>query len=128
MNIEKIKVFLFILRKYPIYKLKVCLSRKERARLQVMNSVNTVDYIIQNKCSVARFGDGELQMISHLLQGGTTENFPVDTFQCYDDNLAKGLLNVLKSNDNNLLVCLPYQMRDDKATKDTYGKLFWARE
>ena len=38
-----------------------------RRNIQVVDSVNTIDFILKNKCSVSRYGDGEINMIIQLL-------------------------------------------------------------
>lgn len=62
---------------------------------KVMNSEQTIDYIVKNKCSIARFGDGELSLI---------EKRSIK-FQNYNSQLAKKLQEV-KTNSK-CLVCIP---------------------
>ena len=54
----------------------------------------TIEEIINNKCSIARFGDGEFDMIC-----GTGMKY-----QIYDEILAKRLKQVLNSNEERLLI------------------------
>lgn len=68
--IERLRIWLWILRIYPIYKYRCWMSRARRNRLQIYTSEETIKHIIQTNCSIARFGDGELQMISHYIGGG----------------------------------------------------------
>lgn len=124
---EKLKVFLWCMLHYPEYKFKSWLTRKEKARLHIYTSEETLSAIAESKLSVARYGDGELQMISHYLQGGNKDNFEVDTFQGYDAELGKRLLEILKTPRENLLLCLPYQLKNP-GISDLYGNLFWERE
>lgn len=72
-------------------------SRKYRVR--VLSPQQTIRYVLRNRCSVARFGDGELNMIL------TGKNIG---FQKNDPELANQLKKVLCTNDPNLLVCLPH--------------------
>lgn len=125
--LEKLRVWAWIIRNYPVYKYKCWQSRKEKERLNIRTSQESVEYILSSGCSVARFGDGELQMISHLLRQGDKSNFGVDTFQHYDAGLAQRLLKVLKCQDERLMVCLPYQLKHS-GISDAYGELFWDRE
>lgn len=62
---------------------------------KVISSEDTLQYIIDNRCSIARFGDGELG----LMYGKGI------SFQSYDRKLANKLKTV-KTNDN-CLVCIP---------------------
>lgn len=57
----------------------------------------TIDLIIKNKSSMARYGDGEFK----LMIGKSI------SFQRYNDELSSKLRNILQSNDENFLVCLP---------------------
>lgn len=128
---ERLRIWFWILRNYPVYKCYCWRSRAEKSRLQILTSQETVDYIVKHRCSVARFGDGELQMVSHFLSKGNKDNFGVDTFQNYDERLGERLFEIIKSGHNQgerpCLVCLPYQLRNS-AISDTYGELFWDRE
>lgn len=125
--LERLRVALWIFRNYPNYKFRCWLSRREKDRLNIYTSEQSVEHILRSKCSVARFGDGELQMISHYLNKGNKENFGVDTFQDYDAGLGERLLEVLQSNNPNLLCCLPYQLKDSSIS-DLFGEVFWDRE
>lgn len=64
----------------------------------VMKTVDeTIDKIVQERCSVSRFGDGEIM----LMNGKSIE------FQNESLDLALRLQEVIKSNDKNHIVCLP---------------------
>lgn len=67
-------------------------------KLKIRNSIDTINYIINNRCSVSRYGDGELDVIWGGCRG----------FQKYDARLAKRLKEILTSNIPNHIVCLPY--------------------
>lgn len=89
------------------YKVKFNLLSGRRKEIDVMSAVETVKYIQKNKCSVARFGDGELNMILRLLYG--YDSSLESGFQNFDDSLGKRLKEVLTSvkDQDNCLVCLP---------------------
>lgn len=124
---ERLKVMLWCLVHYPEYKFKSWLTRKSKTRLKIYTSEQSLSHILEHQCSVARFGDGELQMISHYIASGTQSNFDVDTFQSYDSNLAKRLYDTLIIPQPNLLVCLPHQLIRPQIS-NLYGELFWERE
>lgn len=63
---------------------------------KVVSIDDTINLIISNKCSVSRFGDGEILL---------TENQSIG-FQQADDLLAKRLSDVFKSSSDNHLVCI----------------------
>lgn len=124
---EKIKVFIWTLLNLPRFRYRYWLTRKDRSILKILTSIETVDYILDSNCSVSRFGDGELQMIGHYLKKGIVKDFNVDTFQDYDETLARRLLEVFQSNSANNLICLPYQFRQSSISK-TKARVFWERE
>lgn len=63
-----------------------------------MNTIETLDYIIKNKSSVARFGDGEFII---MLKKGSLG------FQVADDKLSCELSKVIEDCSNNCLLCVP---------------------
>ncbi len=71
-------------------------------RLRIMSSAETVDYIIKNKCSASRFGDGEFAVMIGASNG----------FQKKDPILAKRLKEVILTNNENVLICIPKGMND----------------
>lgn len=84
----------------------------------------TIDFIIENKCSVCRYGDGEFDMIFEYLSKGKTNSL----FQKYDAQLAKKLYEnlLLPPSSNNILICLPiyaYGIRTN--TLVHAAKYFW---
>lgn len=103
-------------------------AKKERRRIiNVLSSKETLNYVIEHKCSIARYGDGEFQMIEHLLNGGDSSNFKVDTFQTFNLELANKLLDVLFTPIDNLLICIPYPLFHS-STYCKYEKIFFERE
>lgn len=64
---------------------------------QVMGIEETLHYIIKEKCSVARYGDGEMKFIS----GEKT------SFQQFDISLQLRLSEILKGGNQKLLICIP---------------------
>ena len=83
--------------------------------LHIMTAKETVDYILQEKCSVARFGDGELQIAAY---GCGLK------FQRADKKLQKKLTQVMASKNKKLLLCLPNRInmvtRKERATLTPY--------
>lgn len=124
--IGKIKWFIYRLIYTPYCRVKFHYD-SSREQLHTLNSIDTILYILKNKCSVSRFGDGEFQMIDHLKKHGTEADFYIDTFQHYDARLASRLLEVYKSNLSNHLVCIPYAFKDSSGYKGSI-RFFWERE
>lgn len=126
--IHALKLKIWYLIYSPIYKWKYFRCRKERKYFCILDSVSSIRYIVENKCSVSRFGDGELAMIYHYLDGRTPSEFYIQSFQDYDVELAKRLYEVLLSNGKakNHKVGLPYPIC---SVKEYIGleKVFWER-
>lgn len=64
---------------------------------KVVNSLDTLDYILENNLSVTRFGDGEF----NLLNGKSIK------FQDYDKRIVDIYKKCLKNDNNKIIVCVP---------------------
>lgn len=85
----------------------------------VKSDIESLNKIINNRCSVSRFGDGEIAIV----------NNKSIKFQEADERLAQKLNEVLNSNDDNMMVCIPdiFEIRSLKYL--TYdSKIFWLNE
>lgn len=69
----------------------------------IMSCEETINYILKTNCSVSRFGDAEVKLIS-----GKNVCYQVAT-----DEVKAELRKVLGSDKKNLLVCLPSVFTDD---------------
>lgn len=68
-------------------------------RFPTVKSIDeTLDYILENRSSVSRYGDGELSIIVDKA------SYP---FQRYDSRLALRLAEIMKASDPGILICLP---------------------
>ena len=66
--------------------------------IKVINNEESLKYILEHKCSVARFGDGEFDIM-------TGNSIP---YQEYNEQLAEELKTIVGTqSDENLLVCMP---------------------
>lgn len=91
-----------IVRRFDWY-VRIPLAHKQFERINILNSIDSIKYIIEHKCSVSRYGDGEFIM---LLGGG------YDDYQGADQKLAKRLKEVLVSTDvPNHIVGLPMPLK-----------------
>lgn len=78
---------------------------KYKFKRPIVKSIEeTLNRVIREKCSMSRFGDGEIFIL--LDMGGVG-------FQHYNKELAKRLRGILNSNDSNILICI----------HDAYGKI-----
>lgn len=78
--------------------------KNPKPRLKIMTPRKSIEYIEKTGCSVARFGDGEFDMIL----------WP-DKCEGYQKNSAKlveSLSDVLASQTPNLLICIPYALNN----------------
>ena len=86
---------------------------------KVLSSEETVDKIIKDKCSVSRFGDGEFKL---LIQSADLK------FQNRSDKLSRRLEEVLRSEYNNLIVCIPKVFsKKDLALRTKQSSDFWRK-
>jgi len=72
--------------------------------LKIFNTEYTLKYILENKCSVSRYGDGEFC----VMLGGK------NGFQQTDSNLAQRLIEVISNPIQCHILCLPYSYIDSK--------------
>lgn len=90
--------------------LRCFLVKNRHSQIKVRNSEETIEYIINHRCSVSRYGDGEFDMIFHYRK---LDKYPLGkSFQKYDEKLAQRLYSILSddgdSNNINHIVCIPY--------------------
>lgn len=83
--------------------------------VKIMSAEKTIAYIKEHNCSIARYGDGELQI---MLQMGEP------TFQNGSVKLAKGLRGVFENVNSNLLICMPGGLVSTRGLHEG-GKRFW---
>jgi len=84
-------------------------------RLRIMRPERTLRYIHKKKCSIARYGDGEFDLIFHKRNLG---------FQFDSEEIGKRLVAVLKNNNDSLLICIPRCYNTTKDCND-HSKEFW---
>ena len=107
MKIKKELVSLYSTINYLIYKTK--------NKFHILNDEETITEIIKNKKSISRFGDGEFKWVLGVKQ---------NSFQSENEELTRRLKEVLMSNVENLLVCIPRSLNTlDGLIKNT--KIFW---
>lgn len=78
--------------------------QNRKYRLDILSSEETIDYILQTNCSVARFGDGEFEMV---LQPDRDLGF-----QGRNSTLSEKMKSVLGNQNPNLLICVPFTLND----------------
>lgn len=93
-----------------------CLQRHGK-KPRIMSLEETIDYIVKNRVSVCRFGDGELKWIY---------NIPQNSFQLQNRELQRRLKEVLQSNDKNILICI-LDIFDSLDQYTDEAKYFWSK-
>lgn len=93
------------------------MSEMEQLYFKVKPIDESLDFILENNASVARFGDGEFDILSG-------QNIP---YQDYSEELAKAMREILayKSNDH-FLVCLPDVFEKQDRYND-FCQQFWQK-
>lgn len=85
-------------------------------RYKILDSMSSIRYIIDNKCSVSRYGDGEFYVMMGLGNG----------FQTPNPRLAARLIEVFHSMDApNHMVGIPKPIQDTSTLIDDYPTFFW---
>lgn len=83
----------------------------------VLSNEETIDTIINNQCSVSRFGDGEFHL---LIQSKDLK------FQKRSDLLSERFKEILKCQQENLLVCIPKIFKPaDLNIRTKESKAYW---
>ena len=85
-------------------------------RCKIMNYKATLNYIENNHCSVARFGDGEFELIFG-------KNLK---FQNASDDIARLLVQTLKYKDEHFLICIPHYFTSLRGCNKTTVR-FWRK-
>ena len=82
---------------------------RERRKMHILDAEDTLDLIVKNRMSIARFGDGEFNIMLH------TKGV---NFQSGSAALSERLRQVYRSDRPDLLVCIPYALNSLKGLND----------
>lgn len=88
---------------------------KRLFRLNIMSSENSLQYLLNNLCSIARYGDGELDYLFQKRDVG---------FQKTSVQLQERLIEVIKHPPDGLLVCMPRPINTVR-NQSRYSKEYW---
>ena len=92
------------------------LARRRFREMNILSSEDSIKYIIEHRCSVSRFGDGEFDIIQGRSEGYQTPN----------EKLALLLKQVLTSMDApNHMVAIPLPLKDVSKIAVKVTKEFW---
>lgn len=91
--------------------------RKHRNyKLDILPTQDTLDLILKSKCSVARFGEGEFELMLHS---------DMDLgFQQRNPALAEKLRKTLANRNKQLQLCIPYALNDISG-RTAHSRKFW---
>lgn len=103
-----------MLRKFYFEGIRIPLAYHWTRQLHILDAIQSLDYIAENKCSVGRFGDGEFDVI----RGGG------NGFQRPDKKLGEALTHVLTATDApNFMVAIPLPIKNTEGLRNP--KIFW---
>lgn len=85
-------------------------------RLNIMTPEKSILYMLRTNCSIARFGDGEFEMILQPNQNLGFQNSNIA--------LSQKLENVLQNQNKNLLICIPYTLNSLRG-RTKHSRMFW---
>ena len=90
-------------------------ARRQFQKLKILDSFESIQYIIDHRCSVSRYGDGELSFFWGIKEG----------YQEVDEKLVVQLKQVLQANDApNHIVGVPYYLKNVDGTVGV-TRTFW---
>lgn len=115
--INKIKQNYWIIRN-RLHEVKIAYNAKKIRKLfhaDVMSEEQTLDTVLKKGCSIARFGDGEFGIMLNQRDIG---------FQQASNRLADMLKEVIDSDKENLLICIPHTLNTVNGYKKE-ASLFW---
>ena len=79
------------------------LARRPFQNLKIMDSFESIQYIIDHRCSISRYGDGEFSFFWGVKEG----------YQEVNDKLVSTLKHVLQATDApNHIVGIPYYLKN----------------
>lgn len=104
-----VSIYEFVYEKQRVLYLRLCYH------VRIMSPDQTIRYIEKHHCSIARFGDGEFDLILNLKDIG---------FQQRSSTISEGLSKVLENKNPALLLCIPRCMNTIKECND-HSALFW---
>lgn len=92
-------------------------ARRPFRKFTILDSFDSIQYIIDNRCSVSRYGDGELSFFCGVKEG----------YQDVDEKMIQRLEHVLRATDApNHIVGIPYFLKNvDGTVKET--RAFWGQ-
>lgn len=86
------------------------------SKFKILNSLDSIRYILDHRCSVSRYGDGEFYVMMGKGNG----------FQTPNPLLAQRLKDVIMANDvSNHMIGIPISIKDVSGLTEGFPLLFW---
>lgn len=104
MNIIGLLKQWLLIKRYSVWIWRDKDKRNFLKSIKIMNANETIEYIINNKCSISRYGDGEF----YVMAGGQNK------FQKTNSYLEKRLQEILLNHHPMLLIGLPYTFKSTR--------------
>ena len=114
-HIQKVKSKLHPLRIWYNKYIKIPWLYHQTNKLQILNTIDTLQYILNHRCSVSRYGDGEFDVMT----GGA------GFFQKFHPILSKRLQEVLESNLPGHMIAIPLPLKDISSFRPAIPYNFW---
>lgn len=90
-------------------------ARKPFQKINILDSFESIKFIVEHRCSVSRYGDGELSFFCGVKEG----------YQEVDEVMVARLKHILKATDApNHYVGLPFHLKNVKGIT-SFSKTFW---
>ena len=83
---------------------------------KIESTIDTLEYINKNHCSVSRFGDGEFKWLAGIKQ---------NSFQDDSKEMSERLKEIIKSKSDGHIVCIPDRFSSVKECRKD-SKIYWA--
>ena len=101
--------------KYPFFRIKYEFIKNYFYDIKIFSIEETIENIIKKRCSVCRFGDGEFKWMTHISQ---------NSFQNDSEVLSERLVEILQSNEKNILVCITPAFNNLNGNMN-FSKKYW---
>lgn len=97
MILKRVKQFLVEIREFIKYKIK------KKRKFKFYTDEQVINLVINEKKSISRYGDGEFKWLLGIEQ---------ESFQKKDEQLSKRLKDIIKEDNENLIIGIPYALND----------------
>ena len=110
---------------YEILKYRIKYFKQRSFKL--LSSTNTIVYLVEKRCSLCRFGDGEFKLaMNYAMKFPNAQGIG---FQEYDDELGRRLYEILSAKSDYYMIGLPSPLFGYNLNRMTiFAKQYWKRQ